>query len=255
MTSEGYIKLFRKVRRNVLWEPGRERTKLEAWLDMLMEAQHAADPRTILIGMTPIISRQGDCLKSLQTWATRWKWTVSRVRRFFVLLEKCSMIERKSEGKTTRISICNYKIYHNERINNETIVNRQRNDSETIAATDKKGKNVKNEKKKSIRSLFVPPTPQEVKEYSQSLTIPFDIDSHAFCSFYESKGWMVGKNKMKSWKAAVRTWQGREQDKAKKAKPKPKVIPKCECGKPITLFDRNKKPAKKCYDCRQNAGG
>ena len=33
-----------------------------------------------------------------------------------------------------------------------------------------------------------------------------------FVDFYESKNWMVGKNKMKDWKAAVRTWEkGRSQ--------------------------------------------
>ena len=33
------------------------------------------------------------------------------------------------------------------------------------------------------------------------------IDADAFVNFYESKGWMIGKNKMKDWKAAVRTWE------------------------------------------------
>ena len=34
-----------------------------------------------------------------------------------------------------------------------------------------------------------------------------NVDAIAFINFYESKGWMVGKNKMKDWKAAVRTWE------------------------------------------------
>ena len=33
------------------------------------------------------------------------------------------------------------------------------------------------------------------------------VDSEAFVAFYESKGWMVGKNKMKSWKSAIVTWE------------------------------------------------
>lgn len=42
------------------------------------------------------------------------------------------------------------------------------------------------------------------------------INPEAFYDFYESKGWMVGKNKMKDWKACVRTWEKRErQDKPK----------------------------------------
>lgn len=33
------------------------------------------------------------------------------------------------------------------------------------------------------------------------------VDAQAFVDFYESKGWMIGKNPMKDWKAAVRTWE------------------------------------------------
>lgn len=48
---------------------------------------------------------------------------------------------------------------------------------------------------------FNPPSVQEVRDYCP------DIDAERFCDFYESKGWMVGKNKMKSWQAAVRNWR------------------------------------------------
>ena len=57
-----------------------------------------------------------------------------------------------------------------------------------------------------IYKNFKPPTPNEVKEYSAT------IDAERFCDFYESKGWLVGKNKMKCWKAAVRNWE-RNNDK------------------------------------------
>ena len=48
---------------------------------------------------------------------------------------------------------------------------------------------------------FKPPTVKEVQEYSST------IDAERFCDFYESKGWMVGKNKMKDFKAAIRNWE------------------------------------------------
>jgi hypothetical protein len=40
-----------------------------------------------------------------------------------------------------------------------------------------------------------------------------NVDANAFIDFYESKDWMVGSNKMKDWKAAVRTWERRETKK------------------------------------------
>ena len=54
---------------------------------------------------------------------------------------------------------------------------------------------------------FCPPTVDEVKAYC--LEKNYTVDAESFCDFYESKGWFVGKNKMKSWQAAVRTWQRR----------------------------------------------
>ena len=52
---------------------------------------------------------------------------------------------------------------------------------------------------------FTPPTVEEVAQYC------FDrvstVDPQRFVDYYTSNGWMVGKNKMKDWKAAVRTWE------------------------------------------------
>ena len=39
------------------------------------------------------------------------------------------------------------------------------------------------------------------------------IDAERFFNYYESKGWMVGKNKMKNWKAAVRNWENMRKEK------------------------------------------
>lgn len=56
---------------------------------------------------------------------------------------------------------------------------------------------------------FVPPTQNEVLQYATEKGQWIDADK--FCDFYESKGWMVGKNKMKDWKAAVRGWCSRNK--------------------------------------------
>lgn len=63
------------------------------------------------------------------------------------------------------------------------------------------------QKKKASR--FVPPTVEEVRQYCQEND--YTLDSQRFVDFYECKGWMVGKNKMKNWKAAVRTWVRKDQ--------------------------------------------
>ena len=62
-------------------------------------------------------------------------------------------------------------------------------------------------KENTKRKNFIPPTVDEVKEYIDS--VGSQVDAESFVAFYESNGWMVGKNKMKSWKAAIVTWEKR----------------------------------------------
>ena len=52
---------------------------------------------------------------------------------------------------------------------------------------------------------FAPPTLEEVAAYCKERQN--NVDAQRFVDFYASKGWFVGKNKMKDWKAAVRTWE------------------------------------------------
>ena len=73
-------------------------------------------------------------------------------------------------------------------------------------------------KDKDNKGRFTPPTVEEVKAYCQERNN--GIDAEAFVSFYESKGWLIGKNKMKDWKAAVRTWERSRQTEGKDKKKK-----------------------------------
>ena len=70
------------------------------------------------------------------------------------------------------------------------------------------------EKEKSKNNKFTPPTLEEVKAYCKERNNSVDADT--FIDFYESKGWFVGKNKMKDWKACVRTWERNRKDEPKK---------------------------------------
>lgn len=68
------------------------------------------------------------------------------------------------------------------------------------------------------RKRFIPPTMDEVKEYCMEKG--YAVDPQRFVDYYTSNGWKVGKNPMKDWKAAVRTWNGKEQSHNGKAEPK-----------------------------------
>lgn len=59
------------------------------------------------------------------------------------------------------------------------------------------------------RKRFVPPSVDEVEAYCTERGN--HVDAAQFCAFYESKGWRVGNQSMKSWQAAVLTWERRER--------------------------------------------
>lgn len=59
---------------------------------------------------------------------------------------------------------------------------------------------------------FAPPSVEEVAAYCKERQN--GIDARRFVSYYEARGWMLGKNKMKDWRAAVRTWERGSDKKA-----------------------------------------
>ena len=63
------------------------------------------------------------------------------------------------------------------------------------------------------KAFFKKPTLDEVKNYC--ILRKNNIEAEAFIDFYESKDWLIGKNKMKDWKACVRTWESREKKNPK----------------------------------------
>lgn len=71
--------------------------------------------------------------------------------------------------------------------------------------------NVNEDKKRGTR--MARPTLEEVREYCKQRGN--SIDAEQFIAFYDSKGWKVGGSPMKSWKAAVITWEKREKEREK----------------------------------------
>lgn len=77
--------------------------------------------------------------------------------------------------------------------------------------------NILNTNKSNTNKRFIKPTIDEISKYCDERHN--GINANAFYDFYESKNWMIGKNKMKDWRACVRTWEQRQNKK-------PKIIPK-----------------------------
>lgn len=144
----GWIKLHRQLTEHWIWNNS---DYLKWWLDILMEVNHT-DQKTLIKGIL-FECKRGEKLYSLDTWAKRWKTNKSKVRRFFDLLQKDEMILLKNETITTRLTVCKYDSYQDERNANETETKRKRNASETQTTPIQECNNDNNEKNENILAL------------------------------------------------------------------------------------------------------
>jgi uncharacterized protein YdaU (DUF1376 family) len=62
------------------------------------------------------------------------------------------------------------------------------------------------------RSRFAPPTIKEVEDRCLEIGLPTS-EASKFVNYYESKGWIVGRSKMKSWKASLAGWKDRHNER------------------------------------------
>lgn len=76
-----------------------------------------------------------------------------------------------------------------------------------------KDKDKDKDKDKKKRVVNIPPLKADVMAYCKERKN--SINAEAFMNYYDSKGWLIGKSKMKDWKAAIRTWEQRRKDDGK----------------------------------------
>lgn len=139
------------------------------------------------------------------------------INRILKELEDNKYLLRKRIYFDGKISDWEYNIYESKDLypKNEDIENEDIQNWDINIIT--KELNTKEYKKESIKEKrFIKPTIEEIKDYCNERHN--GVNASRFYDFYESKGWLVGKNKMKDWKACIRTWEQRET-------PTKKVIP------------------------------
>lgn len=151
--EEGWVMLHRKVRKHWIFNKRRVFSEFEAWIDLIMSANHS-DSR-FQLGMDVVEIRRGGMVTSLRGLGERWMWSRTKVRNFLNLLQRDGMITYFSDTQKTVLDIVNYSVYQStDYEKNDTIVPRECRENDTRVTrkdtnnNDKNEKNVKNEKKK-----------------------------------------------------------------------------------------------------------
>ena len=197
--GNNWIKLNRSITDHWLWSSGETFSRGQAFIDLLLMAAYADHP--VMSQGKKIDLKRGSMVTSIRYLADRWRWSKDKTMHFLNDLEADGTIEKVSDTKRTVLTIVNYDKYQGLVTSDRTQNGRKTDADRTQNGQTKESK----EGKRNISNIFVPPTVEEVKSYCDEKG--YSVDPSQFVDFYESKGWLVGKSKMKDWKASVRTWQ------------------------------------------------
>src|SRR5690625_2227462 len=150
MSLQGWVKLHRKIQDHWIYQEKRQFSRYEAWLDLIMMANHK-DGKTLIDGKLEHV-KTGQMVTSIRKLCDKWDWSNTKVTNFLKLLESDGMISYKSDTKKTVITIDKYSTYH-EGEREETTQKHIRSISETYQKhTNKNVKNDKNDKNKDYDS-------------------------------------------------------------------------------------------------------
>ncbi|EMF0271964.1 hypothetical protein KI116_001931 [Enterococcus hirae] len=128
MADKGWIALHRNIRDHWVYQEKRVFSKYEAWLDLLMDANHQNNK--FLFDGQLIEVKRGEFITSVRQLCERWGWSNTKVNRFLKMLENDQMLIRKSDSQKTVITIVNYDFYQRNE-SKETTAKRQQSDTET----------------------------------------------------------------------------------------------------------------------------
>ena len=116
--EKGYIRLYRSLTDNFLWNNSDSFDKRSAWVDLLLMASY--QPTERMIDGVLIKIERGELLASRTFLMARWKWSKGKVIRFLNVLETQGMVYQKQTTKGTLIRIENYGFYQGDRTTDDT---------------------------------------------------------------------------------------------------------------------------------------
>lgn len=206
--NNGYIKLDRKL---LNWQWRDKPEMIALWIYVLLQANYQENKwhgQTYEIGSFPT---------SIRKISEETGLSIKQVRTGLERLEKSGEIGTQRAHSGIKINVIKWALYQGNDTDEEEKRAHKGHTKGTQRALLKESKKERNkeyiERNIKERKSFFPPTILEVSEYCKSRNN--NVDAERFVDFYQSKNWFVGKNKMKDWKAAVRTWEKRDNPKPK----------------------------------------
>ncbi|PKP11974.1 MAG: hypothetical protein CVU09_00300 [Bacteroidetes bacterium HGW-Bacteroidetes-4] len=169
----GYIKLNRKFFEHSFWNDERTLSLAEAWLDLIASARFEVAPEKVVVKMNIITINRGELRASQRYLAKRWKWSLGKVNRFILMLERERMVERRMEHSETIIMLCNYDSY-NQLTSNTMNTNENTNENADGTLTEHRQIQTKEYKEGEELKEKGGKKPTTKKKQPETLNFPFD---------------------------------------------------------------------------------
>ena len=219
MSREGrFIKLYDKI---LNWEWYKDINTFRLFLHLLLKANYkdiSFEGRKIL---------RGQLVTSLPSLSSQTGLTVRQVRVSLDHLKMTGEVTSTAYSKYRIITVVKYDEYQSvdrqegsqmtgkraakrQADDRQMTGKRQASDSQMTASIEyieqiEQTEQIEKVEGTGTAKRFTPPTIDEVSAYCRERGN--DVDPERFLDYYTSNGWKVGKNPMKDWKAAVRTWE------------------------------------------------
>lgn len=224
MMKNGYIKLHRKLLDCSVFQ---NEKLLKVWIWCLLKASH--EEHELIIGNTIVKVKEGQFIYGKNRAFEETKIPVATFWRYMNLLQDLNMITLEATNKWTLATITNWSAYQLTEVEpkwnaNETEkslkfqqppevsepqAERKWNANGTIQEYN--NNNNKRPKKSKAERNVIPPSLEMVTDYC--IKRKNRINPQYFIDYYETRDWCVGKNKMKDWQAAIRTWENNDRQR------------------------------------------
>lgn len=217
----GWVKLYRELLDKAIWALSTPEQKA-ILITLILMANHeekdwewmgkrcVCGPGQLITSLEKIAKEAGKGI------------SIQNVRTAIVRFEKLGFLTNESTKQSRLITICNWGDYQSDNCiddqqSNKHLTNNQQTPNKHL--TTNKNVRMKEDNTTSdevvsvggkVAKRFSPPSPEEIQAYAAERGYA-DFDADRFADYYTSNGWMVGKNRMKDWQAAVRSWARKSQ--------------------------------------------
>ena len=181
---------------------------------------------SLLLIISSLCAEKGYCYASNKYFAELFDEREETISRRIKKLEKLNYIIVEYEKKGCEVK---QRFIRLTKISIDDCVNNQSTIDETVKENNIRLNNIKEysfNKLKEHKKAFQKPTIKEIEDYCKERNN--NVSAEAFYDFYESKNWFIGKNKMKDWKACVRTWERRDNNSKTKRQQREDTFRKIE---------------------------